>query len=491
MLNKNLWRYAAACTAAVALTWSSVSDAARARVKIQNNNVVASNGTTLRGAPFFLDIFAIQDMKDNDSQYKNYFNKVVNDYNMNLVRCSPWIGNWEYMIKGDQWYENHKSLITHLLDKCVDWADEAGIYAVVNMHIKFGTKVDVQKTKDFWNVFAPRYKDRTHVLYEIVNEPDIPSVKNNMGTLYKHVRSKAPNTHLILWSLQDPEKISTNEIWNRSGDINYNNASVGWHSYETILGKTRRWDLAKDYRDNGLPVINTEFYSLNNADYYPIDYKYLVDNIRIGESMNMSWMQWAPVFNYRNTNQNLEHNDVKFTDNYKNRVKNGYSGVNGIGYYWGKDAEGSNNNSNNNNNNNNTGIAGVKRVKDNWKGRYLHVGSQGGWVDVQSANLNTSWSSQKWKFEQVSGSTYRIKNQWTGKYLTAPNKSEWATVKVDTLNNSWGSQKWVMEKTGNQYRIKNEWSKLYLSSPEGNYDTIRQAKKNADWGSQKFSLSAP
>ncbi|MFC4701266.1 cellulase family glycosylhydrolase [Glaciecola siphonariae] len=483
MIQFNAFKLVLLCTFLTLFTMSSMADAARGRVKIDSdNNVVADNGVKLRGAPFFLDIFAISDMKNNDQAYKDYFMSVAKDYNMNLVRCSPWIGNWAYMQKGDIWYEDHKDKISHLIDRCVTWAEEAGIYAVINMHIEFGTTVNLQKSKDFWGLYAGKYKNKTHVIYELVNEPDIPSAKQNMSALYSYVRNLAPNTHLILWSPNNPSALPVADIRNNSSGIDYSNASVGYHIYEYIVGKRVQHDKADEYRDE-FPTINTEFYSLTDANYYPIDYEFLVDNIKVMEDRGYSWMQWSPVFNYKNTNQNLDNDDLKFSSTYKNRVKNGYGAASGIGTYWPKDHGLQDDEPT-------SGVTGKKRIQDGWKGRYLHASANAGWADVQSVDLVPNWGSQKWVIESAGNNTFRIRNVWTGMYLTASSKNEWAPIKIDPLNSSWSSQRWFIEKTGNQYRLKNQWSQQYISSPENQWDVMRQAKLRDTWGSQKFTLSA-
>nr|WP_136252439.1 RICIN domain-containing protein [Ningiella ruwaisensis] len=141
-------------------------------------------------------------------------------------------------------------------------------------------------------------------------------------------------------------------------------------------------------------------------------------------------------------------------------------------------------------NSNTDAIVGNKRIKGGWKGRYIHAGGNFNWADTQVLNLNTDWSSQKWKLEKVSEGIYRIKNQWTGRYLSAGSTDQWDIVKLADLNTSWSSQKWKFEKVGNQYRIKNQWSNLYLHENGNNGDNLVQAPLNTAWSSQKWSLQA-
>lgn len=466
----------------------------RGRVKIQDGNVVADNGTRLRGAPFFLDHFSIDDMRNNESTYRNYFKSISQTYNMNLVRICPWIGDWEVMNREDRWYEKNRDDYIYMTDKAVQWAAEDGIYAVVNLHMRFNTYADVQRAKDFWDVFAHRYESRTHVIYELVNEPNPASVKDtyNMRDIYQYVRRKAPSTHLILWSIADPDSLPVSAVRTRSEGIDYSNASVGFHTYDWLIGKDFRWKKAKEYRDNGFPVINTEFFSLTDADNYPIAWEYVVDNVRMAEQDGFSWMQWSPVFNYRFTNQGLSNNDLKFTDTYKNRIRDGYNGVQGIGYFWGKDnGTGTPPPSNDSRNDYNQGssFAGYKRFKDDWQGFYAHASSTANGATTQAANLRPDWGTQKWEFELAYGNTYRIRNVWTGKYLTAETNQAWSSVTTRLSEPNWSSQRWVLERAqNNSVRIKSEWSGYYLNSTGSEWGGFALGPLDTGWGSMRFYL---
>jgi hypothetical protein len=326
----------AGALALASLLSSTSVEAAAGRVRIINGNVRTAGDSSLRGAPFFMSIFNVKHMQDNETTYKNYFNTVKNNYGINCVRICPWIGNWEYDIKNNN---DHKTKFLYMMDKVVQWADEAGIYAVVNMHIKFNTIINTQKAKDFWGIVAPRYKDRTHVIYEAVNEPDLVSVRTEMDDIYAYIRGQAPNTHIICWSVADPGVISQanprsgggsttfalQDIKNASS-ISYSNASVGFHCYPwNSNGDTRRWDKAKAFRTAGYPVICTEFQCFQNADNPPIAYAYVVSNIRDARNYGMSWIQWCPRFNYaaidQYTSSNSTYNsEIGFFQKYKDEL---------------------------------------------------------------------------------------------------------------------------------------------------------------------------
>ena len=136
-------------------------------------------------------------------------------------------------------------------------------------------------------------------------------------------------------------------------------------------------------------------------------------------------------------------------------------------------------------------ISGVKRLKDGWKGRFLHASGNYDWAPIQSAPSNTSWSSQKWKFEKIGNSNkYRIRNEWTKTYLSAGSQSDWDQLYVAPLNTSWTSQQWRLEKDGNRYLIQNVWSGKYLHTQGGDWSDILQTTKRT-WSSQRYQLVNP
>ena len=335
-----------ACTSC--LLSASVFAEMRDRVQIVNQNVVTDTGQPLRGAPFFLDIFSIQDeggMKDKEAEFRSYFRKVSTEYNINAVRIAPWIGRWTYMQKDDQYYESHVDQISYMIDTVVRWAEEDGIYAIINLHSRFGSDADLDRMKDFWDLFAAPYADKTHVVFELTNEPKTrlwvdgddhyvegadqsnTLIQEAMEPLYHHVRALAPDTHFILWSPYLPTALPVSEIQAHSGSIDYSNASIGFHIYEYNLDKKTEWDAAQAYRDAGYATIVTEFYSLTSADYYPIDYNHLITNLKTAEDYGFSWVQWSPTANYNNVNQGLTNADIGFSQLYKDYISQNMYGV--------------------------------------------------------------------------------------------------------------------------------------------------------------------
>ncbi|MDD5688217.1 MAG: discoidin domain-containing protein [Elusimicrobia bacterium] len=154
------------------------------------------------------------------------------------------------------------------IDKAVQYAEELGMYIIINYShhpIGYGVYEDTWKfnniqaanlTKadhlEFWDKVARRYKDKTHVIYEWDNEPigyriDHWTQKDidYQAFMYKYIRDRAPDTHIIMWSFPSPVVCQTCDpnlsfvTVVSSGTtpslaltpIDYSNASVGWHAY--------------------------------------------------------------------------------------------------------------------------------------------------------------------------------------------------------------------------------------------------------------------
>lgn len=149
-----------------------------------------------------------------------------------------------------------------LLDNWIDYASKYGFYAIVDYHPVGG--YEEFDAREWWKIIAPRYKDRTHVIYEINNEPvawtadkyyycnpsfytaGCPGTTSedrtkdtrnktpldHLVSLAKQVRTSAPNTHLLLMSFANATGPMA-EVTQAGADrgVNYANTSVAIHPY--------------------------------------------------------------------------------------------------------------------------------------------------------------------------------------------------------------------------------------------------------------------
>jgi hypothetical protein len=144
------------------------------------------------------------------------------------------------------------------LDRAVDLAAGNGMYIIIMNSAAAGT-YDKQELLRFWSVVAPRYKDRTHVLYEMVNEPVSWEPRHysekhvkDLKEVYDVMRRAAPETHIVLWTFPNlnggPETARTVESMQ---GVFYTRESVGFHWYRATAD-------AVSFLQSRYPLLMTE-----------------------------------------------------------------------------------------------------------------------------------------------------------------------------------------------------------------------------------------
>jgi hypothetical protein len=147
-----------------------------------------------------------------------------------------------------------------LLEKAVDSAAAAGLYIIINAHNKFNA-YDHDYTTAFWEVVAPHFAKRTHVLYELANEIKTGPADYTDEDIRRHaelsrrVRELAPAVLQIVltpsgtWAPSNPDGSGLDEMamhtlaerfdteWHEQGGAcDWSLTAVGYHLY--FNGKT-------------------------------------------------------------------------------------------------------------------------------------------------------------------------------------------------------------------------------------------------------------
>ncbi len=142
------------------------------------------------------------------------------------------------------------------IDSVVEWCRQESLYVV----IVFGNSklTNYSKVDQFWDFYAPRYADQTHVIYEPKNEGD--NVAANAVRWHAQIRAVAPETHILFCSysnLQQNIKYAMNDI-NKIGDgVDWSNASISYHGYG--MSGSFQENLVKGLNDSGYCMTMTEF----------------------------------------------------------------------------------------------------------------------------------------------------------------------------------------------------------------------------------------
>ncbi|WP_162273179.1 cellulase family glycosylhydrolase [Rubripirellula obstinata] len=210
-------------------------------------------------------------------------------------------------------------------DTIVNLAAERNIYLMINYHDTTGYKdpnfiTGLQPGQrkfsytegqsylyQFWNRIAPRYANRTHVFYELMNEP-VGFHPNNytaddvfqMSRLFKRVRLLAPDTHLSLATFTTPASFNNRTMLriavelDQSG-VDFTNASIAFHPYDISNLPHVVQPIAQTMRR--YPVINTEqglpaSLKLSEEEPDAPGYFYHLLGSRTMERMNVSWFAW-------------------------------------------------------------------------------------------------------------------------------------------------------------------------------------------------------
>ncbi len=131
-------------------------------------------------------------------------------------------------------------------DLLVQRTEAAGLYLIITIGCngENGTIHSLPWSLEFWKFYAPRYKDRPHVLYEAHNEPVRFSLNSwrdsdwdKQVTLYQAIRASAPDTFILLGSFMgfagDP-RYGANYL--KARGVSWANAGFAHHGYESLAG---------------------------------------------------------------------------------------------------------------------------------------------------------------------------------------------------------------------------------------------------------------
>ena len=427
-----------------------------ARVKVTDGTLVSADGKVLRGATFFVDLYGVPDMREQETQYHEYFNSIFKTHPaLNCVRISPWMGKWKYDVAGN---EQHRKDYLYAIDTLVDWCAENGIYAIVNLHIEYNTNVELEKANAFWSLIAPRYKDRTHVVYELLNEPE-PKTSLAVSTqIYQHVKSLAPKTHQIVFSHVAATQLTIEALAKATKGIDFQNASIGFHCYDSVLLNTKQWDHAEEIRAAGYPIICTEFISLTNNNDMPIEYDSLMHCMMRAEERKMAWISWGPFAQYRNPNkQGWTHNALRYSPDFTTALRR-YGIDFTKGPQWPTD--------------------GNYRLRCLESDQYLARSGDGSWEAVTLAEKD---APTVWRLERFDGNNYRIcsgENEKIALHGKFDNDRTWQQTVVADRNPEWSSQKFQLLQTGNDtFMIRCRWGELYLTNSDGKVRTAPRSNE--------------
>lgn len=265
----------------------SANGFSRGRVSISNGTVVTDRNTLLRGCRISTDAEGSLPPRSDLPKIKKLGLNSIHLYGESFA------GFWNH-----QTYEPG-SLYT-LIDSVVNWTREDSLYLVLTIgNTDRNGEFDYDFALRFWEFYAPRYADETHVIYEIHNEPfawtsPYPDSTINMERdLYNLIRSYAPDTHILFLTYASPQNPDSMLVdLHKLGDgIDWSNASVAIHGYDIPVAGME--ESIQKLRDNGYSVINTEPCNFSSGEFDVVEL--FRRQLRSFEKNFVSYLNFIPL----------------------------------------------------------------------------------------------------------------------------------------------------------------------------------------------------
>ncbi|MHC5184615.1 MAG: cellulase family glycosylhydrolase, partial [Planctomycetota bacterium] len=187
-------------------------------------------------------------------------------------------------------------------DTLVARCDAADLYLIITIGCNGENgQMDLAWSLDFWDFYAPRYKDETHVIYEAHNEPVFNNEWSPINTswttsdwadqaaLYTTIRTNAPDTFILLGSFMAfVGDARSGADYLAANGVSWSNAGFAHHGYAPAAGIENAINLLK----------NTSYPALLCTEFWPGD-TYNTDKTPIGRYNSMyeshfnGWMQFT------------------------------------------------------------------------------------------------------------------------------------------------------------------------------------------------------
>ncbi len=251
------------------------------KLKVEGTNIVDEQGNN----------FQLKGVSTHGLQwYPQYVNQesftyMQQNWGINAIRLAMYTGENEGYTP-----ELHK-----IVENGVEYAKNAGIYAIIDWHIlsEGNPNSGKEKAKVFFTEMATKYKDYDNVLYEICNEPNgnvqwDRDIKPYAEEIIQLIRAIDNDAIIIVgtptWS-QDVDIVANNPI------TGYDNIMYTLHFYAATHKEYLRQKL-QTALNAGLPIFVTEFGSCDASGNGIIDENEANIWIDYLNERNISWMCW-------------------------------------------------------------------------------------------------------------------------------------------------------------------------------------------------------
>lgn len=251
----------------------------RGRVQVRDGNLLTDKGTRLRGLTLGVDtqpdLLLTQDT----------FERMSHELGLNAFHV--YLEN----------YGDETGVHEARGDELVEMTSAAGLYLVIGIGGGDANgSFDLEKVRSFWSHYAPRYAARTHVLFEIQNNPDVvcdgPYSDETLAMqreIYELIRAAAPSTHVALFSfMRLPSGAALAANLDALADtVDWSKASVAFH-LEPCAGTDNLPALLEVVRERRIAAFNSE-----------LPYSTPFDGIARLESERVGWFNFEWIVRTR------------------------------------------------------------------------------------------------------------------------------------------------------------------------------------------------
>ena len=224
--------------------------------------------------------------------YVNYdlFKQMRDEWNVNVVRFAMYTAEYNGYCTGD-W--NNRETLKKLIDDGVKYANELGLYVIIDWHILSDSNPNNYKNEslEFFREMSAKYAGYQNVIYEICNEP-------NGGIGWGEIKSYAVDViNTIRSNDSDAIIIVGTPTWSQDVDIaagdkiNASNIMYAMHFYADTHRDYIREKLVTAI-NNGLPVIISEFGICDASGNGGINYDEASKWMSLLNQYSVSYIMW-------------------------------------------------------------------------------------------------------------------------------------------------------------------------------------------------------
>ncbi|RYZ02438.1 MAG: hypothetical protein EOO73_31985 [Myxococcales bacterium] len=190
-------------------------------------------------------------------------------------------------------YSHAPGAMQEAADALVALTAEAGLYLVLG--IGGGSRngsFTIEKVREFWTRYGARYGARTHVLFEIQNNPelncDVPFEPETLALereAYELIRGVAPDSHILLFSASSVPTAPVVEqgLSALSDSVDFTNTSFAMHTDEVCTPPARYDEVLSALAPFQVPMLISQ---LPDTGWEPV--------MRQAEALGIGWLhhQW-------------------------------------------------------------------------------------------------------------------------------------------------------------------------------------------------------